>query len=370
MTRYLLLIFFVLVPLLGNTEDTVIKNIRVSENELVTRIVLDATHDMPFTVFTLDDPPRLVIDVEAEKFKKSKLNATNLIKNYRVGSPEKGVFRIVFDLKNNANIEKSFTLEKNGKSSFRIVVDLTQNQITKKNVKQKKRSKKIFVVTIDPGHGGIDPGATNKIVKEKNLTLKSSKELKAIIENLGYKVVLTRDTDTYISLSKRRKIARNVNSDLFISIHVDAVPNNSTRGTSIYTLSERASDRLSARLAERENKVDIIAGVNLENVDNEVASILLDLTRRDTKNSSIVIAEEFIVQARSNGNRLLKRPHRQAGFAVLKLPDIPSVLVELGFLSNMKDSKLLQEEKYRKKLLESLAQVVDNYFKKREDSNY
>ena len=151
----------------------------------------------------------------------------------------------------------------------------------------------------------------------------------------GYKVFLTRNSDKFISLKKRRDIAKKNNSDLFISLHVDSVKRKSTRGTSIYTLSEKASDKLTARLAERENKVDLIAGVNLEEVDNEVASILLDLTRRDTKNSSSSFAESYISNARKNGHRLLRRPHRHAGFAVLKSTEVPSVLIELGFLCDL-----------------------------------
>ena len=154
-------------------------------------------------------------------------------------------------------------------------------------------------------------------------------------------------------------------SDLFISLHVDSVKRKSTRGTSIYTLSEKASDKLTARLAERENKVDLIAGVDLEKVDNEVASILLDLTRRDTKNSSSSFAENYIEKARKNGHRLLRRPHRHAGFAVLKSAEIPSVLIELGFLSNSKDVKLLTNSKTRKRLLSTLSEAIEIYVKER-----
>ena len=196
-------------------------------------------------------------------------------------------------------------------------------------------------------------------------SLKAAKELKKVLEGYGYKVFLTRKSDKFIPLRDRRKMAKKFKSDLFISLHVDSVKKKSTRGTSVYTLSEKASDAVSARLAERENKADLIAGVNLENVDNEVASILLDLTRRDTKNTSVQFAENYVEIARENGHRLLKRPHRHAGFAVLKSPDIPSVLIELGFLSNSKDTKLLNNTKARLRLIKTLAKSIDIYVKER-----
>ena len=185
-------------------------------------------------------------------------------------------------------------------------------------------------------------------IKEKDITLLAAKELKILLDKKGYKVYLTRNKDEFISLRKRRNIAKKNNSDLFISIHVDSVKKKSTRGTSIYTLSDKASDKVTAMLAERENKVDLIAGIDKE-VDNEVFSILLDLQRRDTKNASASFAEIYVSKIRKNGYRALSRPHRQAGFAVLKSPDIPSVLIELGFLSNPKDAKYLSNKDTRAK---------------------
>ena len=186
-----------------------------------------------------------------------------------------------------------------------------------------------------------------------------------MLRKKGYKVFLTRNKDVFIPLHLRRKIAKKNKSDLFISLHVDSVGKKSTRGTSIYTLSDKASDKVTAQLAERENKADLIAGINLDKVDNEVASILLDLKRRDTKNSSALFAEEYVELARKNGHRLLRRPHRHAGFAVLKSPDIPSVLIELGFLSNSKDVELLMNKKSRERLLQTLANSIDSFIKNR-----
>ena len=146
---------------------------------------------------------------------------------------------------------------------------------------------------------------------------------------------------------------------------MDSVKKKSTRGTSIYTLSDKASDKVTAMLAERENKVDLIAGIDIKKVDNEVFSILLDLQRRDTKNASSSFAEIYVDKIRKNGYRALKRPHRHAGFAVLKSPDIPSVLIELGFLSNPKDARYLSDKKSRARVLKALSEAIDDYAKTR-----
>lgn len=345
--------------------DRVIENIRISNSEdnKSSRIVFDLSKKTPYSVFVLNNTPRLVVDIEAEKSKSYLNKESRLIKNIRISKAEKGVIRVVFDLKKSAYIEKNFYLNKNNNKFFRLVIDIKEAQATKINVKKKKLNKRKFIITLDAGHGGIDPGANNLGKKEKDITLKAVKELKEILQKKNYKVYLTRSKDEFISLSQRRKIAKNNKSDLFISLHVDSLKKKSTRGTSVYTLSDKASDKITARLAERENKVDMIAGVNLEDVDNEVASILLDLTRRDTKNSSSLFAETYIKRVRKNGHRVLRRPHRHAGFAVLKSPDIPAVLIELGFLSNAKDVKLLSNTNSRKRLLISLAGAIDAYAK-------
>ena len=345
--------------------DGVIENIRISDSKenKASRIVFDLSRKIPYSVFVLNNAPRLVVDIEAEKYKNYLFKESRLIKNIRVRKAEKGVVRVVFDLKKSVYIDKNFYLNKTNNKFFRLVIDIKETKYVINKKKKKKIKKREFTITLDAGHGGIDPGASNLGKKEKDITLKAAKELKEILKNKNYKVYLTRSTDKFISLSKRRKIAKNNKSDLFISLHVDSLKKKSTRGTSVYTLSDKASDKITAKLAERENKVDMIAGVNLVDVDNEVASILLDLTRRDTKNSASFFAETYITRVRKNGHRVLRRPHRHAGFAVLKSPDIPAVLIELGFLSNTKDVRLLSNKKSRKRLLISLAEAIDVYVK-------
>ncbi|OUU61130.1 MAG: hypothetical protein CBC22_08420 [Alphaproteobacteria bacterium TMED62] len=352
--------------------DERLNNIRFSDNHLNKsfRVVLDLTHKAAYTVFSLNNNPRLVVDIETKSNIKKFQNDSAFIKSIRTSIADQNVMRIVFDLKSKFYIDKHFYLKKNENNIFRLVIDLRKKEnlnIQKKNIKPKSKTK--FIVTIDAGHGGIDPGAINLGKKEKNITLKAAKELRMMLKNKGFKVFLTRNDDTFISLRQRRNIAKKNKSDLFISLHVDSLKKKTTRGTSIYTLSEKASDRITAKLAERENKVDLIAGVNLQDVDNEVASILLDLNRRDTKNSSSLFAESYVNITRKNGHRLLRGPHRHAGFAVLKSTDIPSVLIELGFLSNVSDVKLLTKKKSRTRLLTSLAEAIELFAKKRSNSN-
>ena len=352
--------------------DNKLNNIRFSDNlqSKSLRIVLDLTHKAPYTVFSLNNNPRLVIDIESKSEIKKFKNESIYIKNIRTRKTEQNVMRVVFDLKYNFYIDKHFYLKKNEKNIYRLVIDLKLNNKSIVEHKEKiTRKESKFIITIDAGHGGIDPGAINLGYKEKDITLIAAKELKNILEKKNFKIFLTRKDDRFISLRNRRNIAKKNNSDLFISLHIDSLKKKTTRGTSIYTLSEKASDSITARLAERENKVDLIAGVNLQDVDNEVASILLDLNRRETKNSSSLFAESYVNIVRKNGHRVLRRPHRHAGFAVLKSTDIPSVLIELGFLSNVNDVNLLTKKKTRLRLLLSLAEAIELYANKRRNFN-
>ncbi|MCH2546148.1 MAG: N-acetylmuramoyl-L-alanine amidase [Alphaproteobacteria bacterium] len=219
------------------------------------------------------------------------------------------------------------------------------------------------VVVIDAGHGGRDPGATGvKGTKEKEVTLYYAKALRDALLSTGrYDVELTRDYDTYVMLRERLAMGRRAKGDIFISVHADAAENHSTRGLSIYTLSETASDKEAAALATRENKVDIIYGMNLSSEHKDVTEILIDLAQRETKNKSTKLAE-ILLEALGKKVKLLPNTHRYAGFAVLKAPDVPSVLIELGFLSNRKDEALITSSNYRKELVSALVLGIDNYF--------
>lgn len=222
------------------------------------------------------------------------------------------------------------------------------------------------VIVIDPGHGGVDPGAVGPDgIFEKHVALAMAKDLKALLDGTGrYDVRLTRDRDIYLRLTERVELARKHKADLFISLHADSIGKSNVSGASVYTLSENASDEQTARLADRENKADIIAGTDLSHEDEQVAGILIDIAMRDTMNQSNFFANTLVSDLESTGITILERPHRSAGFAVLKAPDTPSILVEMGFMSNKSEARLLSTPAYRQKVARALVSGIDGYFEK------
>ncbi len=233
---------------------------------------------------------------------------------------------------------------------------------TPRQIKEHKGGKKIIV--LDAGHGGKDPGAISVTkMQEKHITLAIAKQLKKDLEATGrYKVLLTRTGDYYIRLRQRVVKARNANADMFISLHADSMHSNKVRGASVYTLSETSSDKEAARLAERENKSDIIAGVPLEEEIDEIADILIDLSMRDTMNQSKKFGNMIVDSFQSKGIKVLGNTHRFAGFAVLKAPDVPSVLIETGYLSNKQDANLLKKPAHQRKISGAIVNAIDRFF--------
>lgn len=223
--------------------------------------------------------------------------------------------------------------------------------------------KRLPVIVLDPGHGGIDPGCTGfSGVFEKDIAFSTAQEIAAQLEaTRRYRVILTRSDDEFIALQERVARARAVDGDLFLSIHADAIPDEDVRGASVFTLSERASDAAAAALAAKENSADVVGGVNLGAHSKEVSSILFDLARRQTSNLSIGLAKELVAMIGAQVP-MLQHSHRSAGFAVLKAPDIPSALVELGCLSNKTEDKLLRQASYRKKLAGSVVHSIEGYY--------
>jgi N-acetylmuramoyl-L-alanine amidase len=219
------------------------------------------------------------------------------------------------------------------------------------------------LIMLDPGHGGVDPGTIGGSgYYEKTLTLAMALELKRQIEADGrFRVQLTRDTDIFIPLRDRIAISRAAHADIFISLHADSNAEASHRGATVYTLSETASDAEAAALAAKENKADLIAGVDLTNENQMVTSILIDLAQRETKNQSVRLAD-YMVKELASQTLLNRNTHRFAGFAVLKAPDVPSILLELGYLSNKKDEKLLKTKAYRRKMATAILRAVSDYF--------
>ena len=350
-------IIFILYLIFSNYLNAENIDIRAYETNNSVRLVLTSNNSFSSNVFILENPSRLVIDIKnINNFSKNNSNF-NYIKKIRA-SKNNNSSRLVFDLK--VPIVKysknNVILRKNGNNILIIdlVIDLINPIKTNLNTK---------IIVIDAGHGGADPGAIRNKIKEKNLTLMAAKILKKKLEKKSFKVFLTRSSDRYIRLKNRVKFARSKSADLFISLHADSTKNKNTNGTSIYSLSEKASDKLSQALADRENKSDLIGGLDLEDLDKAVSDILIDLSRRETKNSSIDFAELFVNELKKNGFNLLRRPHRQAGFAVLKAPDMPSVLIEMGFISNNDDLNKLTSSIFQENLMNSIAMIIEKYFK-------
>ena len=416
MIKFLTLIYLSFIVLSTNAFALDVKDVRFGAHSDKTRMVIELSEVTQFRTFMLpeiqDKPYRLVVDMPDFEWKAGTIKrpAKTSILDVRSGALQAGVKRLVVDLENPAQIKTAFLLPADKSRPTRLVIDYAQISpsafkttaraplgnleldkiktatikpkttapITKqptvnttpavappKPAKTKSPLRKPLIV-IDAGHGGQDPGAIGAgKQKEKNVTLAAARALKKRLESTGrYRAHLTRDNDQYIKLSKRRKIARDKDADLFISLHADSINKPNVSGASIYTLSNKASDAQTAKLAARENQSDLIAGVDLSHEDKDVANILLDLAMRDTMNQSKFFANVVVDNMRNRGMRILSRPHRYAGFAVLKAPDTPSVLVEMGFMSNKNEARLLSSSSYQTKIAAALTDSIDDYFKK------
>lgn len=226
------------------------------------------------------------------------------------------------------------------------------------------RRPKRWIIVVDPGHGGVDPGAIGVGgVREKGITLRMARDLRTALHRTGrFKVILTRDDDRFLRLRERVEVARRAAADLFLSLHADSIELKNFRGVSIYTLSETASDREAEMLAAKENRADALAGLDLSREQDEVVSILIDLAQRDALNQARRFAQ-LVVDDMEGVAPLIPRPHRSAGFAVLTAPDVPSVLIELGYLTNKQDAMLLQRPAYRRKIAEALTESIRDFFR-------
>ncbi|BCJ91096.1 N-acetylmuramoyl-L-alanine amidase [Terrihabitans soli] len=345
-----------------------------------TTLTVDLTGPARPHIFTLADPYRVIIDLPDVVFGTAPLahEEKGLVSAYRYGLIAPRRSRIVIDTKEPVKAGHSFS-EAVGGQPAKLVIDLavTSRSAFLQDMQEKAPAElppapkvvadetdKRPVVVIDPGHGGIDTGAKGAGgEEEKNVVLGFAHTLAAKLNEAGrYRVVMTREDDSFIALADRVKIARENGARLFLSIHADSLADPfGVRGATVYTLSETASDAEAARLAEKENRADIIAGVNLTEEPDEVADILIDLARRETKVFSVRLANNLVGSARK-AMRLNKNPQRSAGFLVLKAPDVPSVLLELGYMTNKEDLNLMQSQDWRDKAAAALAQAIDGFF--------
>ncbi len=363
---------------------------RVGGDESQTRFVMDLDRKIDLHVFTLADPYRVVIDIPQVRFQlppNTGERGRGLIKSFRYGLVMAGGSRVVLDVGKPVRVDKAFVVDAADSAPARLVLDLAatdRDSFLRKIAQQEKQDEKLVraesapaaaqqassadprpLVVLDPGHGGIDTGTKAPTGEaEKDIVLDVAKRLRDRIEQSGkYRVLLTRDDDTFIPLADRVRIARNAGAALFVSIHADSLPHKEgdAQGATVYTLSETATDPAAARLAEEENRADVIAGVDLKSEPDDVAGILIDLAQRETKTFSVQFAHKLVGDMRDT-MRLHKDPIKSAGFRVLRAPDVPSVLVELGYVSNKQDLQSLLSDNWRDHAADCMARAIDSYF--------
>lgn len=406
------LLISVLIPSLAHAAK--ILAVRVWPAADYTRVTLENDIELKTTHFTVKDPERLVVDIEGLELNATlkelvaKIQANDpYIKQVRVGQNKPNIVRLVFDLKEEVN-PQVFTLQPVGNYKHRLVFDLypsnppdpiaaliEKGEWNKDNgvvnikpdtkpeqkpethtaanpIKPEKTPLKpgtlerMITIALDPGHGGEDPGAMGRAgSKEKDVVLAIAKRLKAKIEQQpNMRVMLTRDADYFVPLNVRVQKARSVQADLFVSIHADAFVETTARGSSVFILSEKGASSSAARwLANKENAADLIGGVNISVHDKQLASVLLDLSTTAQINDSLKLAK--VVLGEIGGiNRLHKGAVEQAGFAVLKAPDIPSILIETAFISNPEEEARLSDDTYQDEMAEAVMKGIRKYFSK------
>jgi N-acetylmuramoyl-L-alanine amidase len=392
-----------------------VQDVRITRRGERTRVVIDINRKMGFRYIVFDDPPRLAIDLPDIGWsvpEGANGQHVGLIEGFRFGHFRRGLSRLVFDVTQPFRLADVFELAPTTDRGYRIVVDLVAagppppivardeperqelfvpepvaapDPVANANgaaVDEETRTAALVVphhhpipaekprppakrlIVIDPGHGGADPGAISRRgVMEKDVVLAVAHELRRALQASGrYDVVMTRDDDSTLRLRDRLAIARHGKGDLFVSLHADnllSAPE--VRGVAVYTLSEDASNREAARLASKENRADILAGIDLSDQEQIVTQILIDLAQRDANNRSIRFADGLVTQF-AEVTELSRRKRQQAGFVVLKSPDMPSALIELGYLSNASDEKLLLDEAHHAKLAGAIVHAVDAYF--------
>lgn len=395
----LLLALCVTLPDAGVRADRLptVSSARVGLHPDQTRLVLEMDSRLPYKIFTLADPFRIVIDFPEISWQvpQARMRASvGLVSGFRFGLFQPGNSRVVVDVNAPAAVASHFLLEPRANKPYRFVVDLkpvardaffagTRSVESagwskrKQAIRRPEPPRKPLrggdtrrVIVLDPGHGGVDPGTVGVSGSyEKNITLAVAQAAKRVLEATGrYRVVLTRTRDVYVRLRDRFEVAHSNNAELFLSLHADSIASQKIRGGSIYTLSDKASDKEAEDLAQKENKSDIIAGADLTGYASEVSRVLIDLAQSDTNRESWYLARMLIGELKKK-IKLLRTSHRYAGFAVLKSPNVPSVLIELGYLSNRTDERNLTNPKYRNSIGQAILRAADRYFERKELNN-
>ncbi len=372
MIKKIAVLLLLLFALPAQAKPVQIDNLRLWAPPDHIRLVFDTSAPVAHTIFSLKHPDRLVIDIPNARFKGKlpKIGDDNpLIHRLRSGTRKGDDLRVVIDLKHSVK-PKSFLLKPNRQYGHRLVVDLFSREANRgkptKAVKQvAENGLRNVVIAIDAGHGGEDPGARGRRgTREKTVVLAIARKLEALVDKEpGMRAVLTRKGDYYLGLRKRMQLARKNRADLFISIHADAFRDSRVRGASVYTLSQRGASSEAARwLAERENSADLVGGVKLEDKDDVLKSVLLDLSQTATRQASHQVARQVLQRLQRIGKT--HKPHvQQAGFMVLKSPDVPSILVETAFISNPNEERNLRDRRYQQKMAEAIMEGIRAYFR-------
>lgn len=354
--------------------------IHVDGERYRTRIVLSVDEKPHFQTSYLAEPDRLVVDFAGTRIDldRAEPRPGGLVKALRYGALGQGRARVVIDLAAPAMIARRLFLPAADSGSPKLVIDLApvgrpafaelvrlqvpENFAPSAAAPPEQRPTELPTVVIDAGHGGVDAGAVGVgDALEKNVTLSFSLALKQALDARGrVRAVLTRNDDTFLSLAARVAIARAKRADLFISVHADTVAQDYVRGATVYTLSKKASDQVAARLAQRENRSDFLAGLKIENQPTEVADILIDLARRETNRQSARFAGQLVSELKQ-AVMLNKSPRRGGAFQVLMAPDVPSVLLELGYLSNEADERLLRSRTWQEGAVAAAAEAVERF---------
>jgi N-acetylmuramoyl-L-alanine amidase len=366
----------------GNLVAAEIRDVRVATTESGTRVVLDLSSPVKHKAFLLDAPGRVVLDISKASLKSKLPAAQGVVTTVRSGKLPNGGLRFVFDVAGPVTFE-TLTVAPGADAGHRLVLDIAGSAsspatagpvavtpaapavpVAIRPAHAPLDSGRDIVIAIDAGHGGVDPGASGKRgTREKDVVLAIAKALAARIDSEpGMKAVLTRDGDYFISLRERNTRARRAKADLFVSIHADAIANPDVSGSSVYVLSDRGASSEAARwLAERENAADLKGGIKLDDKDAVLANVLLDLSQTASISASMVAAEN-VLKALDRTGEVRKPRVQQAGFVVLKSPDIPSMLVETAFISNREDERKLSLPAHRAKLANAIFAGIEQYF--------
>jgi N-acetylmuramoyl-L-alanine amidase len=368
----------------SNAEPAVATGVRLSGDDTQTRLTIDLSRRIDMRAFPLAEPYRVVIEIPQVTFRlppNAGDQGQGIIKAFRYGLVMSGVSRIVIDLTGPVRVTKAVVHDAAGGQPAQMVLDIAavdretflraaaiDNHLPRPRLQtraEERAGDSRPVVVIDAGHGGIDPGTRAPSGElEKDLTLAFATVLRGKLEATGkYRVMMTRTDDTFIELSERVQIARQQRAQLLLSIHCDALArgDGDAQGATVYTLSDQASDGEAQRLADAENRADVIAGVDLADEPNEIADILIDLAQRETRSFSAAFARS-VVKDMGAAARMHKHPLKSGGFKVLKAPDVPSVLIELGYVSSARDLKQLVSETWRSHTADAITRAVQEYF--------